>query len=175
MENKFKLPLILGIIASACALLIGTVNYITEPIIAENLEKKQMKVFEEMFPLMSRFDSKEVDGIEIVNIYDDSSTLIGNVCSTKGVNSYGNIGLMVGYDISGSIVGLNYLQFSQTPGFGDKVQEPEYINQYIGDNIKSYEADAASGATYSSKLVDELVAKCSSYVEIAEVEEEDEE
>ncbi len=160
MNDKIKLPVILGFVAGISALLIGVVNHITKPIIEDSLIKKQEQIYSEIFEDFDSAETSENDD-KYTKILNSSGEMVGTVCKVSGLNSYGNISALVGFDTELSIVGIKYLKFAQTPGFGDKVQNDSYLNQYVGDSYEEITADAVSGATYSSKLVRELVDSCS--------------
>lgn len=167
LDSKINLALTLAIIAGISALLLALVNDITAPVIAKNTEEKTLELYSELFPKMT--DYKDVDAkgdIEsMLNIEKDGKQ-IGKICSAKGRNGYGEINALIGFDKDNKIVGVQFSNFNQTPGFGDKVKNPKYLKeQYVGDEASNVEADGASGATYSSKLVLDLTSKCAKAVE----------
>ncbi len=165
LDKKVNLALTLAIISGVSALLLAFVNDFTAPVIAKNKEEQTLALYSELFEDMSDYEEEShSENVEsIVGIYDNDEK-IGIVCSSSGKNSYGSITALVGYNSNKEVVGVEYSGFNQTPGFGDKVKKEEYIDQYIGDSVDTIGADTASGATFSSNLVLDLVSNCSEEV-----------
>ncbi len=163
LDQRINLALTLAIISGVSALLLASVNNITSPVISENLDDETLELYSELLPEMTAFNELESsDNVDSVVAVEKDSEVLGIVVSASGTNSYGAITVLVGIDLEGNIVGVEYSNFNQTPGFGDKVKEPSYIeSNYIGDTIIDVSADVASGATYSSNLVIDLVTLCS--------------
>ena len=68
----------------------------------------------------------------------------------------GEMSLMVGFDLDRTIVGVQILSHSETPGLGARVNDAGYLSQYggkTGDLALGEDIDAISGATISSKAV----------------------
>ncbi len=168
LDPKINLALTLAIISGISALLLALVNDVTAPVIEENRNKQTLELYSELFPEMTDYEdaSVENDNIDsIINVSKDDEQ-IGLICSATGRNGYGTITALFGFDLENNIVGVQYSNFNQTPGFGDKVKDQNYVkNQYIGDNASLVDAEVASGATYSSKLVFDLASKCAAAVE----------
>ncbi len=166
LDPKLNLALTLAIISGISALLLSLVNNVTAPVIEKNKEELTLELYSELFEDMTDYEevdaSDKVDSVLIVKKDDEQ---IGTICSATGTNGYGGITALFGYDLDNNIVGVQYSYFNQTPGFGDKVKDQEYVKaQYIGDSAKDVDADVASGATYSSNLVKDLAVKCSAEV-----------
>lgn len=166
LDPKINLALTLAIISGISALLLSIVNNITAPVIEKNRQEQTLELYSELFEDMSEYeeiDAKNVDKMTTVLKGDEE---LGVICEASGRNGYGTITALVGFDLDNNIVGIQYSNFNQTPGFGDKVKNQEYVKkQYVGDTASAVDADTASGATYSSKLVFELASKCASEVE----------
>ncbi len=163
LDPKINLSLTLAIISGICALLLAFVNDITLPIIQENEETKKLELYSELFPEMTTYEALELaDAPDTILTYNGDQFL-GLICSASGSNGYGSVTALVGISAEEQVVGVEFSKYTQTPGFGDKVAEPSYIEaQYNGDAITAVSADVASGATYSSKLVLSLVEVCAS-------------
>ena len=66
--------------------------------------------------------------------------------------SKGGIDVLIGFDESGTVCGIEFVALGETPGLGSKVRDEEWFrNQFIGVSEDSYSFDAISGATFSSK------------------------
>ncbi len=165
LDPRINLALTLAIIAGVSALMLSLVNDITAPVIAENREKQTLELYSELFEDMTDFEEVDASKADSLIVVKNGQEEIGTICAASGMNGYGSITALFGFDLEDNIVGVQYSNFNQTPGFGDKVSDPEYgQTQYVGDNASNVDADVASGATYSSKLVFELAATCAEEV-----------
>ena len=72
--------------------------------------------------------------------------------------------MMVGIDYNGVIQGISFLTLNETVGFGMEADKPEFINQFVGKDVTSFEytkttsdaenvIDALSGATITTSAV----------------------
>ena len=88
-----------------------------------------------------------------------------NLISSQGYG--GNIELMVGFFVDGTVSGVSILSISETPGLGMRAEEV-LIPQFAGQKVSSFsytksgksapgEIDAISGATITTKAVTETV------------------
>ena len=157
--KKIKLMVILGLITGFSGLILTIFNDTTQPIILEVQSEKEYAIYQDMFPDMTDFKSidSSIENINYVNEIMNEQNEIGYVISSSGANGYGDITALVGIDMAGNIIGLNYSVFNQTPGFGDKVKTDEFLSQFSSGNISKLEIDGATGATYSSNLVKQLI------------------
>lgn len=61
----------------------------------------------------------------------------------------------IGIDLDGKIVGIAYGEFNETDGWGKKVQDPAFINEFIGrssiDQIDMDKLDEILGITYENE------------------------
>ncbi len=66
--------------------------------------------------------------------------------------SKGGLDVLIGFDESGTVCGIEFVSLGETPGLGSKVRDEEqFRGQFIGAEDDSYGFDAISGATFSSK------------------------
>ncbi len=166
--KKFKIVITLVIIASLSGGILAYVESITTPIIAENAAKVEEEIFKEFFPELDTYETEEINdeetGMNFANVvYDANGETLGYIYSATGNNPYGSITAMIAVDLENKIIGLEYSSFNQTPGFGDKVATDEYLGQFNQMPTDTVEIDGASGATYSSDLVDDLVTTMADY------------
>lgn len=87
----------------------------------------------------------------------------------EGAGLWGTIGLLVAYDTAGDrVLGLDVLSHSETPGLGARIEEPTFLARFrnltVGRGVRAAktsfragEFDAVSGATLTSKAVEEIV------------------
>ncbi|MCI5892176.1 MAG: RnfABCDGE type electron transport complex subunit G [Clostridiales bacterium] len=179
MKDTAILTVKLLLITAIVAALLGAVNMITKPIIAENAEKSTNETMKELLPDADKFD---LDGTKIPDSKDpavtvgkvycglkDDGTVVGYVASAVCSEGYGgDITVMVGVDPDCRITQAKVTEMDETPGLGAKSQS-DWIDQYsgLGENIQvnkngsaasaEYKIDAISGATITSKAVTKAV------------------
>ncbi len=150
------------LICSVVALLIAAVYSITAPIIKSNNEAKINKTVLEIFPDMKETQTIPCKDDDLINniylVFDDSGVL--GYCADISVKGYKMMNLIIGVDNSQRITSIKVMSHSETPGYGTRVLDPEYLEKtsgYIGFNKESDEIDVYSGATYTSKGVKNAV------------------
>lgn len=153
MKDKIKPAFVLTCICVISALLLVLANEVTKDSIAEQRESRfgstlQLLFGECDYRLID--DDFGADEVESVAVTSDNRTAI-QLC----VDGYSNDGInvLVGIDESGSVCGIEFISLDETPGLGTKVRDQEeFREQFIGaKEPDSYEFDAVSGATFSSK------------------------
>ncbi len=151
---------------------------------AVTLEKYNENVTEQKRQAMRAiFDSETLTYVYVVEAPDggtpytvytvsDNGAVIGYCVQLASAGFGGDVSLMVGYRADGSILGVQVVSHSETPGLGARVEEETYLSQYNGKTggLKlGQEVDAISGATISSRAVLEGVNKATrivkSYIE----------
>lgn len=171
-----KIITVLPLIGLVCAVLIGFVFLITQPIIIQNkihaLEQAIFKIlphanykityevndlnrFEQQLKTPSSVPTKMSETGQVVHAaYDNNQKLIGVVIAAQGMGYQDNIELLYAYqpDIQ-KIVGLAILASRETPGLGSKIiTDPHFL-----ENFK--QLDASLNADNSSLLHDIAVVK----------------
>lgn len=167
MMKYFKTALILTIISGICATLIAGCNWLTAPVIEENARRKKSELYKEIFEeydfdaspdaITEGFSSEYI--VEKLEAFDSSSTKLGYVYTVSGSNAYGNIELLVGINIDGTLEGVKFL----TNGQSFNVQTETHVNGSYTSGLTSTDVndiDVNCGATYAAKLVKELVKAC---------------
>lgn len=179
MKDTAILTVKLLLITAIVAALLGAVNMITEPIIAENAEKSTNDTMKELLPEADKFDldgtkipESEDPAVTVDKVYcglKDDGTVVGYVSSAVCSEGYGgDIVVMVGVDPECKVTKAKVTEMSETPGLGAKSQS-EWIDQFsgLGQNIQvskngsaagaEYKVDAISGATITSNAVTKAV------------------
>jgi len=144
---------VLTIIAVACGLVIGGVNAITAPIIAENERLATLASYEEVMPGLADFEtldmSTDASSIEDkVKATDSSGDVIGYIYKASGTNGYGDMTIVISIDPQGVIIGAQYLTLNQTL-YLDRTRAN--LQLFVGTNISDLtpSGDLQGGATYS--------------------------
>ena len=169
----FKTAMVLTLIGLACGLLIGFSNRVTAPIIAENKRKAELKAYSAVFPGLT--EASKVEGVSFVGTTYEvlevkkGEEVVGFLIKGKSTNSYseGNfIDILLGFDLKGNIVGVEFLELSQTANLIQVVKDnSEY---YKNKNISAIDFgilltqgkttyDAKSGASFGSTTMRKII------------------
>lgn len=156
------------IVCAAVAGVVSFVRVLTKDQAQENLKKTKAAAISEIFGLENP-DVVEVEkyGISIVrdNTKKEGMTAVGFCVESKVAGFGGDMTVMVGYGLDQSIIGVRVVSHSETPGVGAKVKDdPAFLAQYEGkagelilNKDGGTDIDAISGATISSRAVNEAV------------------
>ena len=156
---------LIGIISGGA---LFSINDWAAPKIKNNEIEETKKAIFNVQPEAKNYEKKDVEGLEVYEVFNENEESIGYSLVYVGVGFQGNIRLIVGLnsDIN-KITALQVLGHSETPGLGDIITKPKYADQYVGLEIpeyigwikagtatpKSNEIEAYSGATISQKSV----------------------
>ncbi|MBQ7173556.1 MAG: FMN-binding protein [Clostridia bacterium] len=157
METKsVKNILLVGLkLLLICAVVAGVVSFVyavTESDYQKNLDTTKREAVEAIFG---------ETGLDLYELGEDiyevkkSGKLLGYSAKGTGIGFGGEIEMMVGYDATFSIKGISVISHSETPGIGATLLEENktYFEAYMGQSGEDVDADAYSGATYTSKGV----------------------
>lgn len=148
-----KMGLFLAIVAALAGGALSAVNNITAPIIAENAIASERANLELIFP--------DTDEFLIIEDFEDESGLVVGVYEAVGsgmaykveVQGYANpIVFMVGISDDAEIIGFQVLDLNDTPGIGDRIENPEFSDNVIGKSTTEG-IPVLSGATVTSGAV----------------------
>ncbi|MFW6410156.1 MAG: FMN-binding protein [Halanaerobiales bacterium] len=125
--------------------------------VSEETEEMLLNVFTEEFG----FYKADMNGTTIYLARNDDN--IEEVAVIATVEGYGGeMEVLIATDIDGEVTDIEVLEHSETPDIGDKVEEPDYLDQFSGktaeDSLEVGEdIDGISQATVSSEAVAEAV------------------
>lgn len=167
------LVVVLGLITLVCALLLGVVNQITDPLIKQNAIDTRNAAMSEILPEATDFPEVEVPE-EMKNPEDKNAVAITaafkaekdgetvGYCVQVAPKGFGGaLTLIVGVNTDGTVAGAKVTAHSETPGLGAKSQDAEWIAQYAGQPADGSLAvtkdggriNAITGATITSRAV----------------------
>lgn len=168
--EMLKLGFVLAIFAAASCTVLALVNSVTSVKIAANKIAKAnaaMKVVmadADSFEAVENFAPSQNASIKIQSVYaaKKDGTTVGAVAQINGP-TYDKGTVMVGMKTDGTITGVQFLELSDSPGFGLKANDPTFkmpngktfYGQFEGVNAKGglkagENFDAISGATITS-------------------------
>ncbi|ACB84092.1 RnfABCDGE type electron transport complex subunit G [Natranaerobius thermophilus] len=161
LNDLLKLGGVLMVVAALSATLLGFSNSYTDPIIQERrMEQLENSMFE-FFPEAEEFIIDEIDEQEYYVVKTEGE--VSGVATVVDPGGYGGrIEMMVAADAEGTVSGVDILSHAETPGLGSEIEEPEWLQQFIGlsasqDIMGEEKVDIISGATVSSEAVIEGV------------------
>ncbi len=174
MNTSAKMIVVLTVIAGLSGSVLSLWNDYTEPFIEQNRIKVLKKAISTVLPKYEYYDEQHLD--ETVTLYigkDVNDQIVGIAFKAKGNGFSPDLSVMVGVTPDfRSLTGIEVLEQTETPGLGNKIEEPWFKNQFVGlimDKIipsviknkkPTYPArgiQAISGATISSKAVTDIV------------------
>lgn len=142
-----------------------------EPIIEETEEEKEARFFAELFTDADEFvpvEQSVLDTIMADNRFvqeiiqaNSGGEVIGYVFKTVSGGYGGEIPVMTGVNIDGTLTGIRVGANSETPGLGTKVEEPDFTDSFVGKGTENpivavgapsadNEVQLVSGATVST-------------------------
>jgi len=172
-KNLIKTSLTLMIIAGGSTILIGAVNAITAPVIADNTAKKENKSLAVVFDdtdVSDTYASRTLDSAvaaklkyvqKVWDVYTDKSksTFVGTIARCAGTNQYGSVDFLIGF--KGSDYQLSKLvMISDTMSYKGKL-EPGYVDPYNaaadGTDKEAALENVKCGATFAASLIRDCV------------------
>ena len=154
-----RITVVMVAISACVALLLGIVNAVTADKIKENGMSEFTEAVKTIFPDSDNITELEITTEPPVNlIYEvkKSDEHIGYCIQVLPKGFDGIIDIIVGTDVAGTILGVQIVSHSETPGLGSRAADEDYLAAYIGmsgqiefdDNIA-----AIAGATVTSNAV----------------------
>ncbi len=187
MKKSFSFPIIFMIVISAVfTSILAFLNYSTADKIAFNneleLSQKMLYIFDIEEPSSDPNDIKKAfeDNIDNIGtaedplyVYKDASgEIVGYAVPVSGPGLWGSVNGFIGITADYStVLGLDFISHSETPGLGGRISEDDYKDQFRGLDLTSASngqyivyrpapggnVDAIAGATLTSKAVAKFV------------------
>lgn len=158
---------ILLAICAVITLALAAVFTVTDPVIKEGEIAAANEVRSQVLPGSDTFTKVKgsfPEGVSEVYKADNASGYV----IRSAANGYGGaVTFMIGMDKDGGITGINVFDHNETPGLGTKVDNPDYLSQYLG-NTDPYSVDAITGATRTSNALKNAVKQAQEAFAIAE-------
>ena len=162
---------------------LGVVNNITKEPIAKTKQEAKEAASKKVFPTAAKVATSDkvdyasindvvhqlgyptVDIDELAVALDSSGAPLGYVVTATTSEGYGgDIQIIIGISVDGTVQGLDFLTINETVGFGLNAKEPEFTEQFVGKKVLAFEytktgatkdsqVDAISGATITTSAV----------------------
>ncbi len=161
-----RYSLILMSVCLCAALVLGTVNKITEPKIEAQMQTEEAAALEELFPDAEKFE-KALSGEEEYYKAISSEEVIGYIITVIAKGYASDIDMRVGITKEGNIKAIKIISQQETPGLGARISEinqgeekPWFLAQFEGrkpEELNLKNIDAITAATITSEAVIETV------------------
>jgi electron transport complex protein RnfG len=136
------------------SLLLGLTNSITLPVITENIRLESENARKSLLSSADDFTAVEIpEKAENVTAIWQANNGVGYVIEAFANGYGGKVPAIVALDANGTIIGVQFLQNSETVGLGSKVREPSFANQFSGlanKELTLADIDGITSATISS-------------------------
>ncbi len=162
---------------------LGVVNNVTKEPIAKTKQEAKEAAYKNVFPTAAKVATSDtvdyasindvvhqlgypsVDIDELAVALDSSGALAGYVVTVTTSEGYGgDIQVIIGISVDGTVQGVDFLTINETVGFGLNAKEPEFKDQFVGKKVLAFEytktgatgesqVDAISGATITTSAV----------------------
>ncbi|MBQ7039385.1 MAG: RnfABCDGE type electron transport complex subunit G [Clostridia bacterium] len=174
-KNMVKMIVCLVAIAIVTAALLAVVNGLTAPVIEKN---NQQQLEDSLREVLSADQFDIVSDENGVTIYaaKKGGNLVGH-CVVNSEKGYGgDVKVMTGVLLDGSVNKVAILEHGETPGLGANAEKADFINQFIGkikgvkvnkNSPAGNEIKAISGATITSTAVTNAVNAAIEFAEEA--------
>lgn len=176
--SMIKLGLILAAYAVASCTMLAVVNSFTGPVIQANQQRKANAAMLTVLP--NAEDFVDIDAasystpsgtttVQAVKLAKTGGKVSGGVIQISGP-TYDHATVMIGVDAAGTVTGVQFLENTDSPGFGSKASDPnftlssgktfygQFTGKQVADGFTPGETfDAISGATITSRGVANLL------------------
>ncbi|MGV8147320.1 MAG: RnfABCDGE type electron transport complex subunit G [Alkaliphilus sp.] len=171
MREVIKLGLILLLITSVAAVVLGVTNDATSVIIEQREQEEKAQALKVLIPNADEFiqieESLLADRQDIVEAYEGlkDGVVVGYAVKVNPSGYGGDVNIIVGFTSEGITTGIIIGTHTETPGLGSKIEDEVFVNQFtdrVTDNVlvsvkrnieQDNEIQAISGATVSSDAV----------------------
>lgn len=155
MKEMIKYGFILGLICFLSSGLLAVVHGVTEEKIILEKEKGISAALKEVMPQASEFKPHIKDEVVVYySAYDASKNLFGFVLKAANKGYSSEIEILTGINRSLEITNIKIVSQNETPGLGSRIIEQQFIGQFSGKALESFDqVQAITGATISSGAV----------------------
>ncbi len=163
MNETIKLGLILLLITVISAGVLAVSNNMTKDKIAELELAESLGALQGIFGEVkfAALDEGRQNAIveanpSMVEIFEalEGDSVIGYAIKHKTKGFGGDVFMMSGFNLDGSVAGLRILDHGETPGIGAKAEEPDFTDRFIGLSTSGdISVEIISGATVTSNGV----------------------
>ncbi len=156
---------LIGVVVTAA---LSVTNYFTKDRIAAQSEQAIARSMNQLFP-GAAFDcitNADDQGLLCYQATIDGVT-VGHIVRTSAMGYKSMIEVLIAFDLQQAVSGVVVTDCAdESPGIGQKVgTDQAFLSQYVGLMQPLEQADAITGATYSSDAVTEAVNQAVAYMQ----------
>ncbi|MCF7931838.1 MAG: hypothetical protein K9K93_01600 [Acholeplasmataceae bacterium] len=174
-KDIVRFTFVLTVVSLACGLVIGGVNAITAPIIAQNQLTAKLEAYESVLPGIQDFTELDTAGDpesiqDKIEGKDADDAVLGYIFVASGNNKYGSMTMVVSVDATGLILGATFSAIEQTYQVDSTRNN---LALFIGTNIMDLSpmGDIETGATGSFHTLEDLLADIKASFETLDIPE----
>ena len=152
----FKMAFLLMVICAVVSAVLGAVNMVTAPVIADIAAAKTTAAYNEVLPSAAGYEAVDYSDANVTAV---AKCAEGTVVEVSISGSQSMLALAIGVDNDGVITGVSVIDHGETPGLGAKSTEAEWRAQFVGQSSglaldkKGGEVAALTGATITSQAI----------------------
>lgn len=158
MKDIIKTGLVLLIVCLVAAFALGMTNEVTKDKIAEQRFLANELAKSEVLSIATTFEDitgTDLDSLienfqPITEAYlgkDASGEIVGYVFKSTPTGFAGNIEVVTGIDVNGTVTGLRIGSHNETPGLGAKAKDEAFFSQYANKSATSEIGTSKTSAT----------------------------
>ncbi len=157
-----KKTVVLTIVTSFAAVLLAVTYENTKPRIDAYMKNELIKLRKDVLPGSSGFKETKIQKETCYMGYDGEGRELGMILPVSVKGYSGDIKILIGMCMEGTIKGMHIVNQTETPGLGSKIAAEKFIDQFGGlTEEESYlrkdspdgKIDAVTAATISSRAV----------------------
>ena len=151
-----KMAVLLMVICAVVSAVLGAVNMITAPVIADIAAAKTAAAYNEVLPSTGEYTPVDYSDANVTAV---AKCAEGTVVEVSISGSQSTLALAIGVDSNGAISGVSVIKHGETPGLGAKSTEAEWRAQFVGQTSglaldkKGGEVAPLTGATITSQAI----------------------
>lgn len=125
--------LMLFLVTAIAGLMVGFANHITLPQILLHAEGAVQENLRVVYPQATRFEDATRNGSDtVVYLAIRETEVLGHVIIAYGMGYINDVQVLVGINSDGVIDRVVVGAHSETPGIGTRIEEPDFLDQFIG-------------------------------------------
>jgi hypothetical protein len=165
-KDIVRFTFVLTVVSLACGLLIGAVNYITAPVIENNLLRAKLDAYESVLPGIESFTELDTEGdpgtiVDKIEGKDRDDNVLGYIFVAEGTNKFGSMTIVLSVDAEGTILGATFSAIEQTYQVDDTRNNLAlFVGTALADLTPA--GDITTGATGSLNTVMDLLSDIAS-------------
>ncbi len=150
MKEIGRYVLVLTAIAAGAAMVLALVERATREPITEQRRQQLLRAVQAVLPpvdnapdedTVSLVTGQDRRGREVLTTFyrgRREGALVGIAFPVTAPDGYsGDIDVMVGVDSEGRVLGIEVIRHAETPGLGDKIHEPWFRKQFVGEGAQT--------------------------------------